>query len=107
MVLLTALYLLIQNIALSVEMGRKVGMLVYTRRSIKALRRAKLEPDGVESICLYVKGSGNSWFLICACYRSPGKCKISDFLSSCVLAADKKYTKRKEVMYIYSTASEE
>ena len=43
------------------------GMLVYIRRSITALRRARLEPDGVESICLDVKGSGNSWFLICAC----------------------------------------
>ena len=43
------------------------GMLVYIRQSITALRRARLEPDGVESICLDVKGSGNSWFLICAC----------------------------------------
>ena len=75
-------------------------MLVYIRRSITALRRARLEPDGVESICLDVKGCGNSWFLICACYRSPGKCKISDFLSSCVLAAEKMYTKRKEVMFL-------
>ena len=76
------------------------GMLVYIRRSITALRRARLEPDGVESICLDVKGFGNSWFVICACYRSPVKCKISDFLSSCVLAADKMYTKRKEVMFL-------
>ena len=76
------------------------GVLVYIRRSITALRRARLEPDGVESICLDVKGFGNSWFVICACYRSPGKCKISDFLSSCVLAAEKMYTKRKEVMFL-------
>ena len=71
-------------------------MLVYIRWSITALRRARLEPDGVESICLDVKGCDNSWFLICACYRSSGKCKISDFLSSCVLAAEK----RKEVMFL-------
>ena len=76
------------------------GVLVYIRRSITALRRARLEPDGVESICLDVKGFGNSWFVICACYGSPGKCKISDFLSSCVLAAEKMYTKRKEVMFL-------
>ena len=75
-------------------------MLVYIRRSITALRRARLEPDGVESICLDVKGYGNSWFLICGCCRSPGKCKISDFLSSCVLVAGKMYTKRKEVIFI-------
>ena len=30
------------------------GMLVYIRRSITALRRARLEPDSVESICLDV-----------------------------------------------------
>ena len=86
-----------------IRRDRKKGggsMLVYIRRSITALRRARLEPDGVESICLDVKGCGNSWFLICACYRSPGKCKISDFLSSCVLAAEKMYTKRKEVMFL-------
>ena len=75
-------------------------MLVYIRRSITALRQARLKPDGVESICLDVKGCGNSWFLICACYCSPGKCKISDSLSSCVLVAGRMYTKRKEVMFI-------
>ena len=31
------------------------GMLVYIRRSITALRRAKIEPDGVESICLDIR----------------------------------------------------
>ena len=46
------------------------GMLVCIRRSITALR-----------LRLDVKGCGNAWFLICACYRSLGKCKISDFLS--------------------------
>ena len=76
------------------------GILVHIRRSITALRRAILEPDGVESICLDVKGCGNTWFLLCACYRSLVKCKISDFLSSCVLAAEKMYTKRKEVMFL-------
>ena len=76
------------------------GMLVYIRRSITALRRAKLEPEGVELICLDVKGCGNSWFLICACYRSPSKCKISEFLTSCVSAAEKMYSKRKEVMFL-------
>ena len=72
------------------------GMLVYTRWSITASRQARLEPDGVESICLDIKG----WFLICACYLSPGNCKISDFLSPCVLVAGRMYTKPKEVMFI-------
>ena len=57
------------------------GMLVYIRSTITAYRRVKLEPVGVESISLDVKGSQNVWFLICACYRSPFKCKISDFIS--------------------------
>ena len=63
-------------------------MLLYIRSTITAYRRVKLEPVGVESICLDVKGSQNVWFLICACYRSPSKCKISDFISSCTTAAN-------------------
>ena len=44
------------------------GLLVYIQSSITVLRRSNLEPAGIESICLDVKGCGNSWFLICACY---------------------------------------
>ena len=75
-------------------------MLVYIRSTITAYRRVKLEPVGVESICLDVKGNQNVWFLICACYRSPFKCKISDFISSCTTAAEHMYAKRKEIIFI-------
>ena len=86
-----------------IRKGRKRGaggMLVYIRSTIAAYRRVKLEPAGVESICLDVKGSQNVWFLICACYRSPSKCKISDFISSCTTAAEHMYAKRKETIFI-------
>ena len=42
------------------------GMLVYITLTITAYSRVKLEPVGVESICLDVKRSQNVWFLICA-----------------------------------------
>lgn len=47
-----------------------------------------------------VKGCANNWFLICACYRSPGKCKITEFIPACATAAEKMYAKRKEIMFI-------
>ena len=52
------------------------GLLVYIRSNVTAHRQINFEPEGVESICLDVKGYANNWFMICACYRSPGKCKI-------------------------------
>ena len=68
---------------------------------ITAHRKKSLEPTGVESICLDVKGCGNSWFLVCACYRSPNKCKVSDFIPSCSSAAEQIYAKRKkEIVFI-------
>ena len=76
------------------------GMLVYIRSTITAYRRVKLEPVGIESICLDVKGSQNVWFLIRACYRSPSKCKFGDFITSCTTAAEHMYAKRKEIIFI-------
>ena len=43
-------------------------------------RRAKLDPADIETICLDVKDTNRSRFLVCACYRSSGKCKEVDFL---------------------------
>ena len=54
----------------------------------------------MESICLDVEGYANNWFLICACYRSTGKCKITDFIPACALAAERIYAKRKEIIFI-------
>ena len=76
------------------------GPLVCIRSNVTAHRQINLEPEGVESICLDVKGYANNWFLICACYRSPGKCKITDFIPACATAAERMYVKRKEIMFI-------
>ena len=37
------------------------------------LRRSKLEPADIESICLDVQDN-KCRFIVCACFRSPGKC---------------------------------
>ena len=76
------------------------GLLVNIRSNVTAHRQINLEPEGVESICLDVKGYANNWFLICACYRSPGKCKITDFIPACATAAERMYVKHKEIMFI-------
>ena len=77
------------------------GLLVYIRSNVTVHRQINFEPEGVESICLDVKGYANNRFLICACYRSPGKCKITDFIPACVTAAETMYVKRKEIMFIW------
>ena len=58
------------------------------RSNVTAHRQIKFEPEGVESICLDVKGYANNWFLICACYRSPG---FTDFIPACASAAERMY----------------
>ena len=50
------------------------GLLAYIRNDLSAYRRLKLESSDIESICLDVKDSNNSRFILCACYRSPAKC---------------------------------
>ena len=56
-----------------------------------AYRRLKLESSDIESICLDVKDSNNSRFIVCACYRSPTKCKESVFLASLSTATENMY----------------
>ena len=48
----------------------------YIRLSITALRRAKLEPDGVESIRLDVKSCGNSWFQYVGAIAHPANARF-------------------------------
>lgn len=60
------------------------GLLVYIHNSIKGRKQPKLEPSGVESVCLNVKGKNNTLFFLCVCYLSPNKCKVTDFISSCL-----------------------
>ena len=76
------------------------GIMAYIRSDLPVYRKRKLEPENVESICLEVKDSNNSRFLVCACSRSPGKCKETDFISSLTNAAEMMYRTRKELMLI-------
>ena len=57
-------------------------MIAFIREDLRAIRRLKLEPEAVESICLDVMDSRKSRFIVCACYRSPKFCKVSDFISA-------------------------
>jgi exonuclease III len=64
------------------------GMLVYTREELSVYRRKKLEPTDIEAICLDVSDNSKSRFMVCGCYRSPGKCKELEFLTSLSSAAE-------------------
>lgn len=76
------------------------GLLAYIHNSLTARRQLKLEPTGVESICLNVKGNTNTWFFVCACYRSPSECKVTDFISACSTAAENMLKIRNEIVFI-------
>ena len=55
---------------------------MYIRADLSVYRRAKLEPRDEESICYDVKDVDDSCFLVCGCYRSPGKCNELEFMAS-------------------------
>ena len=76
------------------------GLLAYIRNDLSAYRRLKLESSNIESICLDVKGSNNSRFIVCGCYRSPTKCKESDFIASLSTAAENMYNTRRELLLL-------
>ena len=76
------------------------GLMAYIRAELSVYRRAKLEADDIESICLDVKDNNISRFLVCACYRSPGKCKELDFLAALSSAAETMYKTRKELLLL-------
>ena len=69
------------------------GLLAYIHNSLTARRQLKLEPTGVESICLDLKGNTNTWFFVCAYYRSPSKCKVTDL---CLFYCCRKHAKNQE-----------
>ena len=72
------------------------GILVYILDDLPINRKRKLETENVESICLEV----NSRFLVCACYRSAGKCKENDFISSLTNVVEMMYRTRNELLLI-------
>ena len=76
------------------------GLLAYIRNDLLVYRCLKLESSDIESICLDVKDSNNSRFIVCACYRSPTKCKESHCLASPSTAAENMYNTRKELLLL-------
>ena len=76
------------------------GLIAYADLSV--YRRRKLEPKKVESICLDVKDTNNTRFIVCACYRSPSKCKckVSHFISSLSSAIELMYRSRNEILLL-------
>lgn len=63
------------------------GLLAYVRDNdnFTVIRRKKFEPENIETICLEIKESNNSWFNISAVYRSPNKTKPAEFLQNLTL----------------------
>ena len=60
------------------------GIMACVRSNVTVIRRRKFEPASIESLALDVKGNNGVYFMICACYRSPSKCKPAVFLASLV-----------------------
>ena len=52
------------------------GLIAFIREDLRAIRRLKLEPEAVESICLDVMDSRKSRFIVCAC-QSFVKCRVN------------------------------
>ena len=75
------------------------GLKAYIKVGLSVHRMSKLEPTDIGSICLDVQD--NKWrFIVCACYRSPGKCKEQDFLASLSTAAEAMYNLRREPPFL-------
>ena len=70
------------------------GIMVYIKHSVSACRRRKLEPVDIEAVCIDVKGRGNTWFSLLACYRSPNKNKPTEFLSTLYSMTENLYNHR-------------
>ena len=52
------------------------GLIAFIREDLRPIRRLKLEPEAVESICLDVMDSRKSRFIVCAC-QSFVKCRVN------------------------------
>ncbi|KAL9986310.1 hypothetical protein ACROYT_G000444 [Oculina patagonica] len=76
------------------------GLMASVREDLAVIRRRKLEPEQVESICLDVMDSRRSRFIICSCYRSDKMCKPADVLLSVASAIELMHKCRQEVILI-------
>ena len=74
--------------------------MVYIKHSVSAYRRKQLEPVDIEAVCIDVKGRGNNWFSLLACYRSPNKNKPTEFLPSLYSTTENLYNHRNELLII-------
>ena len=78
------------------------GVVAYVHDDFmsSAHRRNKFEPSYLECLCLDLKDSNNSRFIVLACYRSLSKCKISDFLKSLSLVTEETYKLRNKILVV-------
>ena len=73
---------------------------MYLRRNLPAYRRTKLDPTNTEAVCLDIGVNNNSRSLLCAAYRSPGRCKPTDFIESFSSSIKTMYKVRNELILI-------
>lgn len=73
---------------------------MYLIRDLPAYRRAKHQPNNLEAISLGIDANNNSRFFLCAAYRSPGKCKVTDFIDYFSSAIETMYKVRNELILI-------
>ena len=74
--------------------------MAYVRSNITVIRRRMFDPANIESLSLDVKGNNGVYFMICACYRSPSKCKPPVFLTSLATTLELMYHSRQEIVVI-------
>ena len=87
----------------TIRRGRKKGaggLIAFVREDLPVCRRRNLEPESVESLCLDYMEARKARFIVCACYRSPKFCQITDFLSSLTSATELMYESRQEILFI-------
>ena len=76
------------------------GLIAFVREDLPVCRRRNMEPESVESLCLDVMDSRKARFIVCARYRPPKFCQITDFLSSLTSATELMYESRQEILFI-------
>ena len=76
------------------------GLIAFVREDLPVCRRRNMEPESVESLCLDVMDSRKARFIVCARYRPPKFCQITDFLSSLTSATELMCESRQEILLI-------
>lgn len=76
------------------------GLIAFELEDLPVCRRHNLEPESIESLCLDLMDSRKARIIVCACYRSPKFCQITDFLSSLTSATELMYKSSQEILLI-------